>query len=182
MKIQEYKTTTLARPDIVDMLMIEPVEMVPVFDENGNKTGKYEKKVWETATGKTRCKYDVHLVQKSPVDVVQDDGSIVTEYTQNDVIEQITVIDEGKATEEVEFRKKVPAIDTRTTLEKVQMFLPTVPYVRVENLQFDAKELKAEFTGVKDNGNDTVTKERVYGWIDKQGQPQTRTIPDEKIT
>lgn len=179
MNLQEYKTQLLARADVVDLNMIEPVEMVPVI-ENGQKTGQYFKKVWETETGKTRCKYDVHFVQKQPQQVVQPDGSIATEYLEKDVIEQITVIDEGKATEEVVYRQKVAEVDVRTEVQKVKAFLPDVEkeYVRVENIAYDPRDLKAEFTGVIDNGDGTVTKERVFGWIDETGQPQKRVVKD----
>lgn len=178
MNVTEYKTATLARPDIVDLLMIEPVEMMPIVVD-GVKTGEYQKKVWETANGKTRCKYDVHLVQQVPQQTVEDNGTITTNYVQTDVIEQITVIDEGKATEEVAFRKRVAEVDLRTEVQKVQAFLPDVEteYVRVENISYDAKDLKAEFTGIKEDPTDgTIVKERVFGWIDATGKPQKRIV------
>lgn len=157
MKFAEYKTTTLARTDVDDIVKIEPVEMKP----NADKTG-YEQVVHVTELGKTLRKYDVHLMR-----VVDGVKHFVKEY--------LVVVDEGLDTEEVVFTapttevKQVPASAIEDYVFKHQN---NVKYQNKVIVEMDTVAPWVKFTGIKDNGNGTATVVTCFAYM-KGATPTT---------
>jgi len=155
MKFTDYKTSTLARPDVDDIVRIEPVELRP----NAEKTG-YEIIVQTTESGKTVTKYDVHLMR------VVDGVKIFDK-------EQIAIVDEGKDTEDVVFRAPTTAKEDRIA-SRLERYINTLPYLDVQDKQIDPAAKSARFTALKDNGDGTATEVEVFAYIKVvKDQPNT---------
>jgi len=148
MNISQYKTTTLARADVLDIVGLEAVETKP----NPDKTkGGYLQVVKTTESGKKITKYDVHLMREV---------NGLKEFDK----EHIAVVNEGLADEEVVFTKpstkKVERVEGR--LEK---YIKGLPYLNVSDMEIDSEAKNARFTALKDNGDSTATEVEVYAYI-----------------
>lgn len=155
--LNEYKTTTLARADVDDIVMIEPVEKRKAAD------GSIEKVVWKTENNRTLTKYDVHLMRE--VDGVK------TFQT-----EQIALLDEGTATEEVVFREKGSTEPKDVTESQIENYVKNhannAAYQDKQITKVDTKAPSVYFTGVVDNGDGTGTKKEFFAYM-KNGTPTT---------
>lgn len=148
MKLAAYKTSTLARADVDDIVMIEPVENRPVKDETGKVTG-YEQVVHTTELGKTLRKYDIHLMR-------------VVDGVKQFVKEHIVVVDQGLATEEVVFT--APTTEPKeTTLTQIETYINSLPYENKKILEIDTAAPSATFTGLK-IVNGVATRVEVYAY------------------
>ena len=148
MNIKEYKTTTLARADVIDIVRLEPVEKKPNPDE---KVGGYLQVVQVTESGKKITKYDVHLMREV-------DG--LKEFDK----EHIAVVNEGQSDEEVVFTKpsteKVDRVASR-----LELYINGLPYLNVSDMEIDGEAKNARFSALKDNGDGTATEVEVYAYI-----------------
>jgi hypothetical protein len=157
MKLTEYKAATLARADVDDIVMIEPVEMRPNADKSG-----YEQVVHTTESGKTIRKYDVHLMR-----VV--DG--IKQFQK----EHLAVVNQGLADEEVVFTAKTtePEVVTESQIEKyVFTHANNSKYQDKKIVSVDTVAPSVHFTGIKDNGDGTASEVRCFAYM-KAGVPVT---------
>jgi len=159
MKLQDYKTTTLARADVDDIIKIEPVEMRP----NANKTG-YEQVVHTTELGKTLRKYDVHLMR------VQDG---VKQFVK----EHLVVVNEGEADEEVVFT--APTTEEKAVTEtQIEKYVKSLPFKNVKIVEMDPTAPSVTFTGVEilDKTAKTAREVKVFAFRDGTKAPEYYVI------
>lgn len=148
MNLQDYKTNTLARADVDDIVKIEPVEMRPTADKKG-----YEQVVHTTELGKKLRKYDVHLMR-------------VEDGVKQFVKEHLVVVNEGEADEEVVFTAPTTEKIART-VSRIERYINGLPYLNVEDVQIDGQAKNARFKALKDNGDGTATEVEVYAYVFK---------------
>lgn len=149
MNISEYKTRTLAREDVKDIVKFEAVER----DRAGNPV------ISLTESGRKVQKYDVHLMR-----VV--DG--VTVFDK----EYIAVLDKGEVTEEVEFRSQSTEVKPRVS-SKLEKYIQKLPYLDVEDVQIDPVAKNARFNALRDNKDGTATQVEVFAWIGRNPDKTT---------
>lgn len=157
MKLSEYKTTTLARADVDDIVMIEPVEKRP----NADKTG-YEVLVQTTESGKTLIKYDVHLMR------------VVNGIKTFDK-EMIAVLNQGEETEEVVFRAPTTEVKVATPSQIEDYVFKHANNAKYQNkkiIEMDTAAPWVKFTGIKDNNDGTGTLVTCFAYI-KGANPTT---------
>ena len=152
--IAEYKVETLARPDVADILKFENVERIPVKTTvNGRQevTGYQDVEHTMDGSGRKLKKYDVHLVK-----IVKENGADVKKF----VTEPIAVYDEGTPTEEViTVVQPTKVVRTATAIEK---YIRKLPYLDVQDAEFDPETKSARFNALKDNGNGTANEVEVF--------------------
>ena len=134
MKLSEYKTSTLARADVDDIVKIEPVERRPTADKKG-----YEQVVHTTETGKKITKYDVHLMR-------------VVDGVKRFDKEHIAIVNEGEATEEVVFT--APTTEKKEVSETaIETYVNSLPFKSIKITEIDTEAPSATFTAIKvENG------------------------------
>jgi len=149
MNISQYKTTTLARADVFDIVTIEAVERMPNPDKS---VGGYVQVVQTTESGKKITKYDAHLMREV-------DGLKKFEK------EHFAVINEGETDEEVVFTQ--PKTDDRSTrvASRLERYINDLPYLNVSDMEIDGEAKNARFSALKDNGDGTATEVEVYAYI-----------------
>jgi len=151
MNISEYKTTTLARSDVFDIVGLEAVERMP----NPDKTkGGYVQVVQTTESGKKITKYDAHLMREV-------DGLKKFEK------EHFAVINEGLADEEVVFTQPKTVDRSARVASGLERYINNLPYLNVSDMEIDGEAKNARFTALKDNGDSTATEVEVYAYIDR---------------
>lgn len=152
MKLTDYKTATLAREDVDDIVRIEPVEMRPTADKKS-----YEQVVHTTESGKTIRKYDVHLMR------VQDG---VKQFVK----EHLAVVNEGEDDEEVVFT--APTTEKKEISESaIETYIKSLPFKDIKISKIDTAEPSALFTGIKIT--DGVGKRvEVFAWKEDKKAPQ----------
>lgn len=134
MNLADYKTQTLARTDVDDIVMIEPVEKRPVKDALGVVTG-YEVLSLTTESGKTVTKYDIHLMR-------------VVDGLKKFDKEQIAIVNEGQADEEVVFR--APTTEPKAVSEsQIETYVKSLPYYEQEILTMDTAKPSVLFKALK---------------------------------
>lgn len=139
MKLTEYKTQTLARADVDDIVKIEAVEKRPIKDATGRVTS-YEQVVHTTEQGRKITKYDVHLMRD--VDGVKQFST-----------ESIAVVNEGAADEDVVRTSQTQAEKTKSAIEQ---FIDGQPGYHKQILQLDVDAPSATFTALVPQGDGTV--------------------------
>ena len=148
MNISQYKTTTLARADVFDIVTIEAVEKMPNPDKS---VGGYVQVVQTTESGKKITKYDAHLMREI-------DG--IKKFDK----EHIAVVNEGQSDEEVVFTKpsteKVDRVASR-----LELYINNLPYLNVSDMEIDGEAKNARFSALKDNGDGTAKEVEVYAYI-----------------
>ena len=156
MNISQYKTTTLARADVFDIVTIEAVERMP----NPDKTkGGYVQVVQTTESGKKITKYDAHLMREV-------DGLKKFEK------EHFAVINEGETDEEVVFTQPKTVDRSTRVASRLERYINDLPYLNVSDMEIDGEAKNARVTALKDNGDSTATEVEVYAYI--------KGIKDEK--
>jgi len=150
MNLQTYKTNTLAREDVDDIVKVEAVETRP---NPNKKEGGYVQVIQETVSGKKITKYDVHLMR-----VVK--GLKVFDK------EHIAIIDEGAATEEVVFTQPTTEKTDRVA-GRIERYITGLSYLNAEDIEVDGEAKNARFTALKDNGDGTATEIEVFAFIEK---------------
>jgi hypothetical protein len=149
MNISEYKTTTLARSDVFDIVGFEQVERMPNPDK---KAGGYVQVVQTTESGKKITKYDVHLMREI-------DG--LKKFDK----EHFAVINEGLADEEVVFTQPKTVDRSARVASRLERYINNLPYLNVSDMEIDGEAKNARFTALKDNGDSTATEIEVYAYI-----------------
>ena len=133
MKLTDYKTSTLARADVDDIVKIEPVEVRPV-----KGTNDYEQVVHNTETGKKITKYDVHLMR-------------VVDGVKRFDKEHIAIVNEGQATEEVVFT--APTTEKKEVSEtEIETYVNSLPFKSIKITEIDTEAPSATFTAIKVEG------------------------------
>jgi hypothetical protein len=149
MNISQYKTTTLARADVFDIVTIEAVERMP----NPDKTkGGYVQVVQTTESGKKITKYDAHLMREV-------DGLKKFEK------EHFAVINEGETDEEVVFTQPKTVDRSARVASRLERYINGLPYLNVSDMEIDGEAKNARFSALKDNGDGTATEVEVYAYI-----------------
>ena len=149
MNISEYKTTTLARSDVFDIVGLEAVERMP----NPDKTkGGYVQVVQTTESGKKITKYDAHLMREV-------DGLKKFEK------EHFAVINEGETDEEVVFTQPKTVDRSARVASRLERYINNLPYLNVSDMEIDGEAKNARFSALKDNGDGTATEVEVYAYI-----------------
>ena len=149
MNISQYKTTTLARADVFDIVTIEPVEKMPNPDKS---VGGYVQVVQITESGKKITKYDAHLMREV-------DGLKVFEK------EHFAVINEGETDEEVVFTQPKTVDRSARVASRLEQYINGLPYLNVSDMEIDGEAQNSRFTALKDNGDTTATEVEVYAYI-----------------
>lgn len=146
MNLATYKTETLAREDVKDIVKFEAVER----DRSGNTV------IHLTENGRKVIKYDVHLMR------VQDG---VTFFDK----EQIAVIDKGEATEEIEFRapstKPAEVVAPSQLEDYVMKHANNRLYLDKRIIEMNTAAPWVRFTGIKNNGNGTGTTVTCFAYM-----------------
>jgi hypothetical protein len=152
MKLTDYKTNTLARADVDDIVKIEPVELRPMADKKS-----YEQVVHTTELGKTIRKYDVHLMR-------------VVDGVKQFVKEHLAVVDQGLDTEEVVFT--APTTEAKEVTEtQIETYVKSLPFKDIVITKIDVAEPSALFTGIQIT--DGVGKRvEVFAWRDGSKAPE----------
>lgn len=136
MNVSDYKAQTLARPDVKDIIKLEPVER----DRTGNTV------VHITENGRHVTKYDVHLMREV-------DGVITFDK------EHITIFDKGKATEAVEYNAPTNAPKATVAPSQIEDYVMkhanNAQYLDKRIIELNTQAPWVRFTGIKDNGNGT---------------------------
>jgi len=134
MKLTDYKSTTLARADVEDIVKVEPVEVRPV-----KGTSEYEQVVHTTELGKTLRKYDVHLMR-------------VVDGIKQFVKEHIVVVNEGETDEEVVFT--APTTEEKAVTEnQIETYVKSLPFKDIKITEINTNAPSATFTAIKvENG------------------------------
>ena len=160
MNISEYKTTTLARTDVFDIVGLEAVENMP----NPDKTkGGYVQVVQTTETGRKITKYDAHLMREV-------DGLKKFEK------EHFAVINEGETDEEVVFTQPKTVDRSARVASRLERYINNLPYLNVSDMEIDGEAKNARFTALKDNGDSTATEVEVYAYIKRiEGEKNEET-------
>ena len=150
MDLATYKTTTLARADVDDIVMLEPVERRRLAD------GSAEKVVHTTETGHKIVKYDVHLMR-------------VVDGVKKFQKEQIAVIDEGQATEEVVYREQGSTEPKEVSESQIERYVNdhanNAKYLDKQILKVDTSAPSVYFSGVVDNGDGTGKKVLCFAYV-----------------
>ena len=151
MNISQYKTTTLARADVFDIVGLEAVENMPNPDKS---VGGYVQVVQTTESGKKITKYDAHLMREV-------DGLKKFEK------EHFAVINEGETDEEVVFTQPQTVDRSARVASRLERYINNLPYLNVSDMEIDGEAKNARFTALKDNGDSTATEVEVYAYIDR---------------
>jgi hypothetical protein len=158
MTLDEYKATTLARPDVADIVKFEAVERIPVramVEGRQEVTGYQDVEHTMEGTGRKMKKYDVHIVK-----VVTQNGVETKQF----VTEAIAVYDQGTPGEEVQIVTPVKVARAATQLER---YIRKLPYLNVEDIEIDPVNRNAQITALKDNLNGTATEVAVFVYTQK---------------
>lgn len=157
--INEYKTATLARPDVADILKFEPTERIPVKAVvNGRQevTGYQEVEHTMEGSGRKLKKYDVHLVK-----IVKENGADVKKF----VTEPIAVYDEGTPNEEVVTVVQPTKVERAATA--LERYIRKLRYLNVDEVELDPETRSARLQALKDNLNGTATEIEVFVYTEK---------------
>jgi len=149
MNISQYKTTTLARADVFDIVGLEQVERMPNPDK---EVGGYVQVVQITESGKRITKYDAHLMREV-------NGLKVFEK------EHFAVINEGETDEEIVFTQPKTVDRSARVASRLERYINGLPYLNVSDMEIDGEAKNARFTALKDNGDSTATEVEVYAYI-----------------
>ena len=149
MNISQYKTTTLARADVIDIVGLEAVEKMPNPDKS---VGGYVQVVQTTESGKKITKYDAHLMREV-------DGLKKFEK------EHFAVINEGETDEEVVFTQPQTVDRSARVASLLERYINDLPYLNVSDMEIDGEAKNARFSALKDNGDGTATEVEVYAYI-----------------
>ena len=149
MNISQYKTTTLARADVFDIVRLEQVERMPNPDK---EVGGYVQVVQITESGKRITKYDAHLMREV-------NGLKVFEK------EHFAVINEGETDEEIVFTQPKTVDRSARVASRLERYINGLPYLNVSDMEIDGEAKNARFTALKDNGDSTATEVEVYAYI-----------------
>lgn len=163
MKLTEYKTTTLAREDVDDIVKVEPVEMRPNADKSA-----YEQVVHVTELGKTLRKYDVHLMR-------------VVGGVKQFVKEHLVVINEGEVDEEVVFTAPTTEVKTTNPSAIEDYVFKHANNTKYQNKQITEMNLQApwvRFMAVKDNNDGTGVVVTCFAYM-KAGVPTTIELTNQ---
>ena len=153
MNISEYKTTTLARSDVFDIVGLEAVENMP----NPDKTkGGYVQVVQTTESGKKITKYDAHLMREV-------DGLKKFEK------EHFAVINEGETDEEVVFT--APTTEKQEVSEtEIETYVNSLPFKSIKITEIDTEAPSATFTAIKVEGG-VGKRVEVFAYREGKGAP-----------
>ena len=149
MNNSQYKTTTIARADVFDIVTIEAVERMPNPDKS---VGGYVQVVQTTESGKKITKYDAHLMREV-------DGLKKFEK------EHFAVINEGETDEEVVFTQPKTVDRSARVASRLERYINDLPYLNVSDMEIDGEAKNARFSALKDNGDGTATEVEVYAYI-----------------
>lgn len=169
--LQEYKSSVLARPDVVDIIKIEAVERQPVKAMvNGRQeiTGYQEVEHTVEGSGRKMKKFDVHILKQ-----VQVKGQTVNQF----VTEPIAIYDKGTPTEEV------IVLTVNNTADRIvgrlERYIKSLPYLNVEDIAIDEDAKTATFQALKDNGDGTAKAVEIFVYTfkkDKASPVETKHV------